>query len=85
MAPHVQDLTSSSQLPTIEIDPTCGEVEVYLLPLPHLPRHPFGEEFARWEVDDSDAGRTEAGTKSGRNAIGGQVPGVNLRSGTVVS
>jgi hypothetical protein len=38
-----------------------------------LPRHPFGEEFARWEVDNSDAGRTEAGTESGRNAIGGQI------------
>lgn len=42
-------------------------------PLPHLPRHPFGEGFARWEADNGDAGCTEAGTKSGRNAICGQI------------
>ena len=42
-------------------------------PSPHLPSHPFGEGFSLWEADNSDAGCTEAGTKSGRNAICGQI------------
>jgi hypothetical protein len=38
-----------------------------------LPRHSFGEGFAQWEADNSDAGCTEGGTKSGRNAICGPI------------
>lgn len=59
---------------TIEIDLTSGEGEVHPLTLsPHLPNHPFGDGFARWKTDNSNAGCTETGTKSGRNAICGQI------------
>jgi hypothetical protein len=40
---------------------------------PRLPRLPFGEGIARWQVHNSDARCTEAGAKSGGNAICGQI------------
>ena len=83
---RVYDLTSSSQLPTIEIDPTCGEVEVYLLPLSPICRAtPSARNSRGGRLTIAMPGARKLAPSLAAMRLAARLPGVNLRSAAVVS